>query len=538
MKYLITASAILVCLYACRGNISGEVNATRKDTLPPGSPNQLDPSIPGNFSEQKTNVFDSTLLFDFLKTHDSLQTYRKDIMDFYRTRNYAYAWYDGSGLIEQSSDVYNRISNLSKEGLSIQVPYLVAYKQTLEESNANARVAPNPEIEFLQTGMYFFYASRVWTGIAESQSRKMEWMVPRKKLNYEQFLDSMLKSIRKGEKINEPVYRQYGLLREYLHRLQEIEQSGQWLTVEADFKKYAFGDSGKAVLQIRNKLQQTRDLSNNNGSSIFDTSLVAAVKSYQQRYGLKEDGIVGPAMIRELNAPLSKRMQQIIVNMERCRWVDADPRGNYLVVNIPQFKLMVYENDQVVWDCNVVVGEEVHKTVIFQGDMKTIVFSPYWNIPPGILRKETLPAIKRNPNYLARHNMEWNGGNVRQKPGPNNSLGLVKFLFPNSFNIYLHDSPAKSLFNEPRRTFSHGCVRVSEARKLAIYLLRVEPAWTEQKIDQAMKGGREIFVNLKESVPVSIVYFTAWVDRAGRINFRDDVYKRDARLMEAIFTKK
>jgi murein L,D-transpeptidase YcbB/YkuD len=185
-----------------------------------------------------------------------------------------------------------------------------------------------------------------------------------------------------------------------------------------------------------------------------------------------------------------------------------------------------------------VVGKEANKTAIFQGNLKYIVFSPYWNVPSSILNKEILPAIRRNPNYLRAHNMEWNGKGVRQKPGGNNSLGRVKFLFPNSFSMYLHDTPSKSLFQEDRRAFSHGCIRVSEPRRLALHLLRNEPEWTEEKVDAAMNSEREQYVTVRKPLPVTIVYFTAWVDGQGRINFRDDIYKRDARLMDMIFSKK
>ena len=239
-----------------------------------------------------------------------------------------------------------------------------------------------------------------------------------------------------------------------------------------------------------------------------------------------------------MNTPIQKRIEQLIVNMERARWVPAKPASNFLLVNIPQFKLSVFENDTLAWDMNVVVGKEVHKTVIFSGDLKYVVFSPYWNVPPGIMKNEILPALKRNPDYLKKHNMEWNGNQVRQRPGPSNSLGLVKFLFPNSYNIYLHDSPSKPLFKEEKRAFSHGCIRVSEPRRLALYLLRKDNRWTPEKVDAAMTSGKEQYVTLKETVPVNIVYFTAWVDSKGRLNFRDDVYKRDARLMETIFQKR
>jgi murein L,D-transpeptidase YcbB/YkuD len=284
------------------------------------------------------------------------------------------------------------------------------------------------------------------------------------------------------------VYQQYNLLKNYLKRFREIEKQGLWLTIKADKKKYQEGDSSLTVQMIRKKLFLAGDLKENNNSAVYDQTITAAVKQFQRKYGLKQDGIVGQGILKEMNAPLSRRIQQIIVNMERCRWVDNDPRGNYMVVNIPQFQLMAYENDHLVWAMNVVVGKEIHKTAIFHGHIKYIVFSPYWNVPPSILKNEILPAIHKNPNYLAMHDMEWNGNQVRQKPGPDNSLGKVKFLFPNSFNMYLHDSPAKSLFQEEKRTFSHGCIRVAEARKLAIYLLRNDKSWTESKIDESMNS--------------------------------------------------
>jgi murein L,D-transpeptidase YcbB/YkuD len=223
-----------------------------------------------------------------------------------------------------------------------------------------------------------------------------------------------------------------------------------------------------------------------------------------------------------------------MVNMERSRWVTKNPPSNHLIVNIPEFKLYALENDSVVWKMNVVVGQNQHKTVVFNGDIKYVVFAPYWNIPASILKNETLPAMRRNKNYLATHNMEWNNGNVRQKPGPNNALGLVKFLFPNSHSIYLHDSPAKSLFNETTRAFSHGCIRVAEAKKLALYLLRKDTAWNSEKISAAMNGGKEKYVTLKDPLPVFIAYFTSWVSRDGQLNFRKDIYERDNRLLQMI----
>jgi len=271
---------------------------------------------------------------------------------------------------------------------------------------------------------------------------------------------------------------------------------------------------------------------------IFDSTLFFAVQNFQRRLGYTQDGIIGQSIIAEINYPLAKRIESIIVNMERCRWVPVALRKNYLVINIPEYKLHVYENDRLAWSMSVVVGQPAHKTVIFNGDIKYIVFSPYWNVPASILKNEILPGIRRNKNYLAAHNMEWSGGNVRQKPGPNNSLGLVKFLFPNDYNIYLHDTPAKSLFEESSRAFSHGCIRLSEAQKMAEYLLRSDTAWNREKIVAAMNAGKERYVTLKKNPePVFIAYFTAWVSADGKLNFRKDVYNRDARLAEMLLDK-
>ena len=523
---------------SCNGTPTRHSNL-HKDTLPVSRRMATDESIPGNFSSQSSLQFDSTDLVLFLKKYDSLRVFRKDLTAFYQHRNYAYAWFDDKGLIEQTSVLYNRVMHIEEEGLPKQLPYLNTYKYMMGgEDSLDADIKADPEKELMITAQYLAFARKAWTGLPESESIKMQWYVPRKKVDYNKLLDSLVGSIQSGQTIEEPVYGQYNLLKNYLKRFQNIEKKGTWFTIKADKKKYQQGDSSAVIKSIRKKLFLAGDLKEDNGSPIFDYTMMMGVKNYQQRYGLKEDGIVGQSLLKEMNAPLSKRIQQIIVNMERCRWMDNDPPGNHLVVNIPQFQLLVYENDSLMWNCNVVVGKEIHKTAIFQGTVRYIVFSPYWNVPTSILNKEIMPKLKRNPHYLESQDMEWYDGRLRQRPGPDNALGKVKFLFPNNFKMYLHDTPSKSLFQEEKRTFSHGCIRVAEARKLALYLLRNDKNWPESKIDDAMNSRKEQTVTLKEPIPVSIVYFTAWVDQQGRINFRDDIYQRDSRLMDAIFAKK
>jgi murein L,D-transpeptidase YcbB/YkuD len=288
------------------------------------------------------------------------------------------------------------------------------------------------------------------------------------------------------------------------------------------------------ITEIREHLTLTGDLNAKNNSAIYDEELEIAIKKFQQRYGLNEDGVIGKSLIEELNYPLGKRIEQLIVNMERCRWLPIALRKDYIVVNIPEYRFHAFENDTLAWSMKVVVGTDLNKTAVFSGMMSNVVFSPYWNVPPGILNKEILPAIRRNSNYLDRNHMEWNGKTVRQKPGPWNALGKVKFLFPNSHSIYLHDTPSKSLFNREQRAFSHGCIRVEEPRRLAIYVLRHQPEWTEEKIDAAMNAEKEKFVKINQPIPVIITYLTAWVDSKGQLNFRKDIYKRDSRLAKMI----
>ena len=225
--------------------------------------------------------------------------------------------------------------------------------------------------------------------------------------------------------------------------------------------------------------------------------------------------------------------------MERCRWVSNDIFKNkeFIAINIPSYQLSYFIDGKPALRLKAVVGKALNKTVIFSAPMKYIVFSPYWNVPKSILDKEILPGIEKNENYLADHNMEWNNDNVRQKPGPKNSLGLIKFLFPNSNDIYLHDTPSKNLFEREDRAFSHGCIRIQNPNTLAELILRNDKNWDAAKIEEAMNRGVETWYTLKNKIPVYIGYFTAWVDEDNNVRFYEDVYKRDEALASLLFAK-
>jgi murein L,D-transpeptidase YcbB/YkuD len=470
--------------------------------------------------------------------HDSLN---KRIHDFYNARNYQYAWFFREGIANYASsfyDVYNDYINYSKDS-SLKNPEL----QLMFDSIYNGNFAFNIDdsivlkTELLLTAQFFRYSRRAYQGNNQLDARELDWFIPRKKIDPTALLDSVLSG--KGSNLAqyEPVNRQYNLLKNYLIKYYGIQKEGEWPPITPQNKNYKKGDSSIVISSIKRRLRLLDDMADNDTSDMFNTALQTAIKSFQKRNGLKEDGLIGASFFTALNKPIEERVHQLLMNMERIRWVPAQPTTDYLVVNIPEFRLHVYERGQYQWSSSVVVGTAANHTVIFTGNLRQIVFSPYWNVPPSILKNEILPAIARNPNYLARNNMEWYAGGVRQKPGPGNALGKVKFLFPNNYKIYLHDTPSKSLFSEQRRTFSHGCIRVSEPTKLAQFVLRNDENWDSVKIVKAMNAGKEQFYSVKDPIPVYIVYFTAWVDRDGKLNFRDDVYGHDKRMKARLFSR-
>ena len=352
--------------------------------------------------------------------------------------------------------------------------------------------------------------------------------------------DSLLTKKHKDNKYFEDINESYKALKDQLARYYEIATKGGWPTIPTDKKTYKLGTSAPAIALMKRHLQLTGDLPGADTSQVFNDTLEMGIKNYQRRFGYTPDGKITPALIKEMNVPAQARVQQILINMGRMRWMPSRPSGNLILVNIPEFVLHLYDGKNKVWDINVVVGKEGHNTMMFTGDLNQVVFSPYWNVPPSIVRKEILPALEKDPGYLERNNMEQIGTEgdlpkIRQLPGPDNSLGRVKFLFPNSFNIYFHDTNAKSLFSKDKRAYSHGCIRLEEPEKMANYLLRDQPEWTPERIEDAMNSGTEKYVKLKEPIPVFITYYTAWVDDAGQLNFREDIYGHDETLANRMF---
>ena len=325
---------------------------------------------------------------------------------------------------------------------------------------------------------------------------------------------------------------QVELLRQKIQHYHEIEKKGGWQKITLVKRQYKKGDTAPSIRQLKQRLQASGDYTAKDTSSLYTPELEAAVKKVQRRFGFPENGIVEASLVLALNVPATQRRQQLETNLQRLLTVNAVAGDMRIVVNIPEYKLHVYEGGAHLFEMAVVVGKEKSPTAVFNNELTHVVFSPYWNVPPSIVQSEILPAMRKRKDYLTANGYEITGQEnglpvIRQKPGKNNSLGLVKFLFPNEHAIYFHDTPVKSLFQNRVRAYSHGCVRLAEPTKLAKYLLRNEPSWTPARIQNAMQAGKEQWVKLSAPVPVSIVYYTAWVDHEGEVNFRDDIYNKD-----------
>ncbi|MGB8193359.1 MAG: L,D-transpeptidase family protein [Chitinophagaceae bacterium] len=549
MKKLLTWAAICSLFIACNGKPGGG-DADSSDGGSNGPKSELEKKMTKrDLSISTSNAYsglfmDSSELEKFIVEKKLPDSVIRRMRSFYNSRNYQFAWFAEDGLTEQARGfwnvheyytTYSDDSSLTDKKLDRRMNALIL-DEDLRVNEADKSIL-NTELTLTQ---HFIEYSLKNYEKGYVKRKEMERFVPQKKLDAMYLADSLLTKKHKDDKYYEDVNESYKKLKDQLGIYYNIQQKGGWQPITTTEKKIKPGASSPAVASIKKRLQATGELPGADTTSIFNDSLETAVKQFQARHGFKPDGIVTAALIKEMNVSAVERIQQILMNMDRMRWMPSRPDGNMIMVNIPEFVLHVWEGNKKAFDMDVVVGKEGHNTMMFTGNLNQVVFSPYWNVPSSIVQKEILPAIAKDPNYLSKQNMEIvrqgeDGPEIRQLPGEKNSLGKVKFLFPNSFNIYFHDTPAKDLFNRSKRAYSHGCIRLSDPVKMANYLLRNDASWTPEKIDEAMNSGKEKFVKLKDPIPVFITYYTAWVDEAGQMNFREDIYAHDASLAAKMF---
>ncbi len=509
---------------------------------------------------------DSVYVVNFTRSDADFKEHLNLMKLFYRERQYRFAWFKDGELVPQAYKLVEVIGRAHEEGLN---PNDYARKdlkgmfQRLEQAkNDSTRHKLQEELDVTLTASYFDYATDFYKGTVDPRSMdNIEWEVKRNKIKLHKALQTILKERESRYPYYEfeALHDGYIRLRTALKQYRQAKQEGGWPKIELATKMLKPGDSAQAVLTVRHRILG-KPAENTPQNRVYDPQLAAAVKNFQIRHGLKPDGVVGGETLRVMNIPIEERIDQIILNMERWRWVPKRFEDKYVFVNIPEYMLHVFEKGKEVLNMKVVVGKEMHATPVFSDKLEYIVFYPYWNITPQILTEEIAPAQAQNPNYLARNDMElvkdignnkvqvlpassvdWYSVDenfkyrVRQRPGSKNPLGFVKFIFPNEHNVYLHDTPSDHLFNQAERGFSHGCIRLEKPFELAQYLLKDQKQWTPSAIKAAMHGGEEKYVNLSAKVPVYIVYFTAWVDDAGAVHFRDDVYGHDRDLEMAYF---
>lgn len=503
-------------------------------------------------TEQAYSVrtLDSLDIERFLEAHPDSRTDSSNIRGFYQRRHFQYAWFVNDSLSQAAAGFFSLVNGADTAFRDVaSVRDRLAALMTAPDSGAAVAHCDSCQLqlELALTAQFFRFADKRYGGVIGRDLRELDWFIPRRKKNYDQLLDSLAAGHMDLSPI-EPVHPQYALLKAQLRHYHELGARVAWSEFSLGTKKkLAPGDSTAWVPDLRQRLVLLGDLAPSGdsimpGGTVYDSLLVEGVKRFQERHGLHPDGVIGNGVLAALNRPPHERVRTLLVNMERLRWVPERTAPDLLLVNIPEFRLHVFEADTEAFGMDVVVGAAATRTVIFSDTLSRIVFSPTWSVPVSIVRNEILPAMRKNPNYLASKGMSIVGGStslpaIVQRPGAGNALGRVKFLFPNSYSIYFHDTPSKGAFARESRAFSHGCIRLSQPQQLAEYLLRNDSTWTTKRIKEAMYSGKEQHVVLKEKRPVSIGYFTAWVDRQGRLNFRDDVYGHDMRLANELFAE-
>jgi murein L,D-transpeptidase YcbB/YkuD len=484
---------------------------------------------------------DSATLENYIKQNKVNAAMAKKMRNFYDNRNYHFAWFSNDGLTEQARAFYNLHNMYIKAKIDTSI-FDKQLHATMEKLINDDTFILTPtqitETELHLTQHFFTYTKEVYEGTIDPS--QLQWHIPRKKIDAVALLDSLV--AKNGTKLDgwEPVNRFYPLLRDQLLKYYEIDKKGGWPKIQLNKKAFKKGDTAKAVISLKKRLSITGDYKGEETSDVFTAQIETALIHAQHRFGLKEDGVLGGETVKELNVSVKNRIEQMLINMERLKWMPNEGNGTRLVANIPEFRLHVFDGKKQEFSMKIVVGKAGHNTVIFTDSLEYVVLSPYWNVPSSIVRNEILPAMRKNKNYLADNNMEQTGTQsglpvIRQKPGGDNALGRVKFVFPNNYNIYFHDTPAKSLFDQNDRAFSHGCIRLEQPQRLAEYLLRNDSDWPKSKIIDYMYSGKNTWIKLKHKIPVYIVYFTAWVSNDGTLNFRDDLYGHDARMKKMMF---
>ena len=485
------------------------------------------------------------------------------IAKLYEQREYQSVWFDGWRLRPEARTLLEYLRNAGALGLCGD-DYLLAElegllriqtdfaRHSLPLASTNRAV-----LDLFLSQAFLTYATHMVEGQVDPALAHADWRARRRKADLIKLLEYATSSHRMGQVLDglSPPHEGYRLLVKTLSQYQELSALGGWPEIPSGPSIRPGGHDERLPL-LRTFLLKTGDLVDSVATAIdYDYETEEAVRLFQFRHGLVDDGVVGPKTLEALNVSVEERIRQIELNLERWRWMPKSFGKRHLRVNVADFSLKVVEDDEIVMQMPVIVGTRYRKTPVFSARMTYLEFAPYWTVPPTILREDKLPKIKRNPAYLEEKHfrilsrqkkgefvdtegIDWGTvraatfpGLLRMEPGPWNPLGRVKFMFPNKFNVYLHDTNQTYLFSNNVRSFSSGCIRVKRPRQLAYYLL--EKKLGAERLQELFGATVPEQVSIK-SLPVHIQYWTAWVEQNGQVHFRHDVYSRDIDLDVAL----
>ena len=494
---------------------------------------------------------------------------RKDVRDFYLPFNYALIWTKESQPTPQARALIHLLQDADKKGLRAEDYDGPFWNERLARLTPPAPPASSLDLarfDLALTISVMRYISALHNGRVTPRHLQLGLDIEHKRYKLGEFLRSRLVGAQDVNSVVEevePSYAGYRRTRTALEHYLALAREGEGDPLPAFKKPVKPGDAYPGLNQLTKRLQRLGDLPPTDLASlqatVYKEEVVEGVKRFQQRHGLQADGTIGRATFNQLTTPLSRRVTQLQLTLERWRWLPPDLPRRIIAVNVPEFQLRAYDDHHPSLAMRVVVGKAFPElqTPVFQDQLEYLIFHPYWNVPIRITQKELIPAIRKNPSYLAKHGFElvnragqsvavditdktvmiklgtgefW----VRQKPGPENALGPIKFVFPNNYAVYLHGTPERALFSHSRRTFSHGCIRVEDPSALAAWVLHDAPSWTSDRIQEAINGADSVRVDLPVPIPVLVLYGTALVDENEEVHFFEDVYGQDKKLEQAL----
>jgi len=488
---------------------------------------------------------------------------------FYRARDSRPAWIDDDLKLAAAVSFLRALRRVTEDGLNPENYHLSALEALLAEIQADKRLKPSgvpPEaladLEMLLTDSFLLCGSHLVHGQVNPETCQSEWFIKGRVEDLAAVLEKGLaqKNIPWALDSLRPNHPVYSGLKQAYREYQALAKAGGWpqFPVGPRLKK---GDRDARVEALRNSLAARGDLVPAEGQdpAFFDDGLEEYVKAFQRRHGLEPDGAVGDAPAAALNVTIGQRLAQLRANLERWRWVTQNLGENFALINIADFRVSVVEKGREVLSIPAIVGRSYRHTPEFSGKLSAIEINPAWTVPPKLAREDILPRLQKDPGYLKEkgirvfegwtaaareidpNEVDWSKVKpeslpykFRQDPGPRNALGRIAFHFPNKFDVFMHDTPERELFNRAVRDFSSGCIRIAKPLDLAEYVLRDDPYWNRAKVLAAIDSQSTRVIPVRNSLGVHLLYWTAWRADDGRVNFREDIYQRDAALYRAL----